>query len=292
MMGGLTPLQGLQVIDNPQPFATPEERSGGPADPRHGQPGEQAEPYPWNLVGGVQYPGHVGPQGFENQILGFDYADDVDPAGMLSQDPTADMTPNTAAGGRITHAAPWPKGVPMDMAPDTVAAQRQASADIHAADTGASRALAYSPTLDARQDNWRDFYDVEPGTSLQQPVPKQVGFAVAGFGSRDRAQSLAGQNSYGFDSSHAHRRYADSPIPGNDMWMKPGGRPMMKTVAGYPNRFPNGSNSPFTGDDTGASFGQYGAVLDTLPGEYQAPPEPALAKPVYDSSESPSVDLW
>jgi hypothetical protein len=238
----------------------------------------------------------VGPVGVENEILGFDYAEDVDPAGTLQQDPTGDLTPASAGKVGSSHATPWPKGVPMDVQPDSAAARRIESAGIHASDTGADRKLSYDTGLDARQDNWLEYASVDPGATLQVPLARatraQVGTAVAGFGSNDRAQSLREQNQYGYDSAHLHRRVAESSIPGNYMYLEPGDRPLHKSTAGYPNRFPTGPYSPFTGDDTGASFGQYGAVLDDLPGEYQAPPEPALSAPLYSASDGPDEVWW
>jgi hypothetical protein len=291
------PIQGIQAISDPEPFATPEERMGGPADPRHGVPGEQARPYPSEVTQGIYY-GPAGPVGIENQILGFDYAEDVTPAGQLRQDPAADLTPTTAAGGRKTHAAPWPKGVPFDLGkdPDSTAERRGISEGIHSSDTGADRALSYAPTLDARQDNWIEYASVTPGTTLQEPVARatraQVGIVAGTFTSHDRVQSLRQQNEYGFDSAHLHRRVAQSPIPGNYDMLRPGSRPMLKRVAGYPGARGTGGESPFTGDRYGEAFGTYGAVLSDLPGEYVPPPAPALSSPVYSADESPGVELY
>ena len=45
---GLTPLTTAPpVYVNDSPDATPEQRYGGPADPRHAVPGEQSRPYLW-----------------------------------------------------------------------------------------------------------------------------------------------------------------------------------------------------------------------------------------------------
>lgn len=296
----VAPLQGLQaipVISDPQPEATPEERYGGTADPRHGVPGEAAEPYPWNLNQGVQF-GHVGPLGVENELLGFDDMEHVDPAGQLQQDPTSDLTPATAAGGRKTHAAPWPKGVPLADSPDENAARRQESLGIHSSDTGGDRNAMAVPTMAAQQDNWIEYESVTPGTTLQQPVARvtraQAGIAPGGFAGRanDRVQSLAKQNDYGFDSAHLYRRVAQSPIPGNFDMLRPGSRPMLKRVAGYPGPRGTGGQSPFAGDTYTQPFDTNGAILQNLPGEYLAPPEPALAAPIYSADESPGVELF
>jgi hypothetical protein len=297
MVQPLQGIQAIQVISDPEPFATPEERMGGTADPRHAIPGEQSEPNPGFVTQGIYY-GHPAPSSIEDHLLGYDPALAVDPAGTLRQDPTADLTPTTAAGGRKTHAAPWPKGVPFDLGsdPGVTGDRRQESAGIHSSDTGADRRLSYSPTLDAQQDNWIEYASVTPGTTLQRPVARatgaQVGIVAGTHTSHDRAQSLREQNEYGFDSAHLHRRVAQSPIPGNYDMLKPGSRPMVKRVAGYPGARGTGGESPFTGDSYGASFGTYGAILSDLPGEYVTPPEPALAAPVYSADESPGVDLF
>jgi hypothetical protein len=106
------------------------------------------------------------------------------------------------------------------------------------------------------------------------------------WGTRDRVQSMARQNEFGFDSSHRHRRYADAPIPGNYMWLRPGGRPLQKTLAG-PARPAIGPESPFSGDDLGFTFGIDGAVLQNVPTEYVSPAQPKLAAPMaYDDNDA------
>jgi len=277
-MAGPAPIQGIQVLSNPEPELTPEQRYGGTADPRHSSIGEVARPYSWEGV----YEGSHGPYGLDNQLLGVEICSFA--AGDLGQDPTADLTPRT-------HAAPWPKGVPQSPHPEAQAEWRDQENSIHASNTGVSRRMLYSPTLHAQQDNWQGFYEVAPGTSAQDPnVPKQVGFAVGGWGSRDRSQSLAGQNQYGFDSAHSMRRYAAGSIPGNYMWMRPGGRPMFKTLAGS-GQLPTGSDSPFYGQDASAAFGVQGGILTDLPYEYATPPIPAVASAAPNQAPA-EIALW
>src|SRR5258706_7500 len=119
---GLTGLAGYQVQIDADSQATPEQRSGGPADPRHGNWGEKATPYPWESS--LEMGGSHGPYGPENQMLGDDdwfYT----PAGDATQDPTLDVTPDT-------RAAPKPKGIlsgPIPGAmPDDIANQLEQSA--------------------------------------------------------------------------------------------------------------------------------------------------------------------
>jgi len=86
------------------------------------------------------------------------------------------------------------------------------------------------------------------------------------------------------------RRFATGSIPGNYMWLKPGGRPLYKTMAG-PARPAVGENSPFAGQDPTLAFGTLGGILTDLPAEYEAPPQPALAQAMPDVSV-PEIGLW
>lgn len=275
-------LQGLQPLEgyvNPDPEATPEERLGEPADPRHGE--LTGGPYPWEAFPGEPH----GPYGLDNQLIGgADIVLLADPAGQLAQDPTADLQP-------VTHAAPWPKGIPQGVGPDETADWNAQLAGIHAENFGADRAVLYDPGSDPVQDNWRDFYDVDPGQSVQDPsVPGQVKASAGGWGNTDRVQSFAKQNEYGFDSAHLHRRYAAGSIPGNYMWMRPGSRPMVVDIPGTAVT-PVGPDSPFYGQDPSIPFNTQGAALTVLPAEYQAPPDPALAA-TFPAEGTPGVDLW
>jgi len=280
-IGGVQPLTGLQGWVNPTPEATPEERLGGPADTRHGKPlAYDASPqYPWQAFPDEPH----GPYGIENQLLGMDIVSYETPAGYLAQDPTGDEQP-------LTNAAPWPRGIAQSVLPDEVAPKRQESADIHASNMGQSRRVLYSPSMLPHNDTWEAFYEVEPGSTEQVPIPKQIQTGVGGFGSTDRTQSMANQNEYGFDAAHSHRRYATGGIPGNRMWMEPGGRPMVKSIPGTAN-VPVGTDSPFAGQDPMQTFDIQGSVLQTLPTQYEAPPDPSLASD-YSGSQSPADVSW
>lgn len=270
---GLSAIAGYQVMIDEQSQATPEERYGGTADPKHAQIGETAKPYSWESKA-TQASG-LTPKGPENQLIG-DPGYLMESAGMPGDDPYFDNTP-------ARRAAPWPKGIlsgPVDgVSPDAISDQLQQSAAIHGIKSGASRKFTLTELGDAQQDEWNDFYEYNPGTTLNEAPNRQA--ASGGsfmYGSRDRVTSLARQNSYGFDSAHMHRRYASGPIPGNTMWMRPGGRPLAKTLAG-PARPPIGLASPFAGQDLGATFGIDGAMLQNVPTEYVPVPQPALASP-------------
>lgn len=265
----LTGLMGIEgfIVTNPE--ATPEQIHGGTVDPKHAKWGEVAQPYPWQMT---QYgPSYHGPYGPQNGLL----EDEIDgtaalAAGTLDDDPTADKVPYYG------HAAPWPKNNTGDgsVSPDNTEKQRRQSRAIHGVNLGASMKFLYEPTLEANNDQWRDFINVDAGTSIQPAgVPPQVGIAVGGFGSRDRVNSLAKQNQYGFDSAHMHRRWAVGSIPGNYMWMKPASRPMVRSMTGI-RHFPTADDSPFAGDDATMAYGLQGAILTQPPSEYVAPPQP------------------
>ncbi|MEU9022342.1 hypothetical protein [Actinomadura sp. NPDC048394] len=278
---GLQPTFGSVIL---QPEATAEERLGDPADPRHGQQlvaPLTATGYPWEVLSGVVGP--KGPYGAEAQLVGTTEGWPA-PAGNEGQDPTADLTPET-------HAAPWPKGVEQNEGPDAVARQLEQSASIHASNLGASRRIL--TRIPALQDDWREDYAVDPGATIQDPgMPGQLKASAGGWGTTDRVSSFARQNGFGFDAAHLHRRYAAGSIPGNYMWMKPGGRPMVTSQPG-PARPPIGENSPFTGQDTTVSFGVQGAVLQQDAVQYESPPEPYIA-PDYGpaAADQAPVSWW
>lgn len=276
---GLAGITGF-VIQNAE--ASPEAVHGGFVDPKHAEWGETDRPYPWeNYTFGT---GPHGPYGLENQLLGTDNAPEnrTFPAGQLVQDPTADLTPSN-------HAAPYPREGPLSgngsCDPDDTTRQLLQSAWIHGTRMGSGRRRLYDPTMHALNDSWTDFYELNPGASTQMPITPQVGNASGGWGSTDREQNaLTRQNTYGFDSAHMHRRYATGAIPGNYMWLQPGSRPLVRTFTGGPVNFPIGQDSPFTGDNPGATFGYQGVVLVNTPTQYSPVPEPNVVPMAWDSS--------
>lgn len=281
------PLTGLAGWVDPHPEATAAQRSGGIADPRHGVVGKGG-PYAYE----GRHPGEMhGPYGTDDDLLGFDFSVHVMPAGRVGQDPTATLQPKT-------HAAPWPKGMPMAVTPDGTEHWRNQENRIHASDTGGARAAEFTPSTNPKQDDWIELLDTTPGvqaTAGQDPnVPDQLkGASPTGWGNRDRIQSFAKQNQYGFDSAHMHRRYAavgSGAFPGNYMWMRPGGRPMVKSTPGT-GIIPTGVDSPFHGQDAGQPYDTQGAVLQVLPAAYTPPPDPQLAAS-YPMEEAPTVDLY
>jgi hypothetical protein len=281
---GVGPVTGF---NNPEPEAPPEIVHGGPADPFHGQWGEAAQPYSWQSQL-TNYTGHSGPYGPENEFLGDENALVGMEAGQEGHDPYGDLTPHYghAAPMNVTLSGALPSQY------DAVNAQLVQGAENRSVNLGASRKYTTDELGDAQQDNWAQIWDVSDEPGKYPPGTPQTGYAQFGFGTNDRpVNPLRKVNSFGFNEGHHHRRFAVGSIPGNYMWMRPAGRPLIKTVAG-PARPATGENSPFTGDDLGASFGIQGAVLVEVPTEYQPPPSPTLVAPVNYDEPSPSIPLW
>lgn len=274
---GLSGLAGYQVVVDENNQATPEERMGGTVDPAHAD--YLAQP---NIPRGSRMGPQAGPYGPDNQLLS-DEEWFWEPGGIPRQDPDFDYTPDT-------HAGPWPKGIASgpnlgDVGPDATAMRRAQSAQLHGMGTNADKRWEHSRS-EALNDEWTTVDQVNPGHSDLADVPNQMKSAGFQWGTRDRTQSFARQNEFGFDSAHQYRRIATGSIPGNYMWMKPGGRPMAKGLPG-PARPPIGPDSPFAGQDLGQSFSIDGAVLQNVPTEYVAPPQPRLASaPSVDTNES------
>lgn len=267
---GLTAISGLQTIVDENSQATPEERMGGPADPAHAN--ALAEPY---IPRGAQLGTQHGPYGPENQLLSDEYWF-FEAGGIPDQDPTYDHTPSHRAG-------PWPKGIASgpnlgDVNPDATAMRLEQSYRLHSVDTGAQSRIQVDKAY-ALNDTWETVEQNNPGSDTLAQIPRQAMSGVNGWGTRDRRQSMALQNEFDFDTAHQHRRYATGSIPGNTMWMKPGGRPLVKSLAG-PARPPIGVDSPFTGQDLGEAFSYDGAILQNVPSEYVPPPTPNLSAAV------------
>lgn len=283
-MAALTGLQPVTGWTEQHPEATAEQRLGGPANPAHARPEwASPEPMPWELTAWAMTPASPVidpglPGAAEPPVL---------PAGIGTiGTPYYDATPYG------THAAPWPKGVETSVGPDATARQLEQSRAIHADGMGAAKVKMRQ--IDALNDTWEQVWN--PGaesSTLQQHVPQQVAMSVGGGGSTDRASNPAGVNEFDFQNAHLQRRWATGSIPGNYMWMRPGGRPMVHTVLG-PARPPTGAVSPFTGQDLAASYGTQGAVLTTPAAGYSPPPQPYTAPPLPQqaAAEPGPVMLW
>jgi hypothetical protein len=272
---GLSGLAGYQNVIDEDSQATPEERMGGTADPSHAK--FLAEDH---IRRGAQIGEPIGPYGPDNQMLG-DESWFFEPGGEATQDPYYDHTPSNRAG-------PWPKGIlsgPVGgVGPDDTARKLSQLAALHGIDTNADKKS--QTQLEALNDDWQEIDQLNPGDSIQVRLPKQMMSSGFGWGTRDRVQSMAAQNEFGFDQTHQHRRWANGGIPGNTMWLRPGGRPLVKSMPG-PARPAIGPDSPFAGQDLGQTFNINGAILQNVPQEYTPPPTPSLSTaPVVSENDS------
>jgi hypothetical protein len=264
-LSGLSAIAGYQVQIDTDSQATPEQRSGDVADPDHGKYLAESP-----IPRGSRMGEPIGPYGPDNQMLD-DESWLFTPGGNPNQDPQFDHTP-------LNHAGPWPKGIQSgpvgDVGPDATARKLTQLSALHGFDLNgdAQSNLTRETPLN---DEWVEINQLNPGHTELSDLPKQSKSSGFGWGTRDRTQSMAAQNSFGFDQTHQHRRWAIGNIPGNFQWMRPGGRPMVKGLPG-PARPPIGKDSPFTGQDLGQSFSADGAVLQNVPSEYVAPPQPSL----------------
>lgn len=297
MAGQITGLQGLagiNAISEPEStaFATPEQRQGGTADPYHGHVGQQAQPYPWQSQM-VQAGGH-GPYGPENQLLDDPEYWFLESAGTLSDDPYIDRNaPNLSRSHgsvkNVGNSGPAPSQY------EAINRQLDQMGN-KSSNLGTSLGMQTNNLGLAQQDNWNEIWEVDNGSSDEPAQGKAYTHSSFGFGNNDRLVNAdAKRNQYGFDSKHMHRRFAMSAIPGNHMWMRPGGRPLFKTMAG-PARPPIGQNSAFTGQDIGFPFSyDTGAVLQDIPNQYVPPPSPNITQnaATYDNPYgTDSVELW
>ena len=263
---GLSGLAGYQTQIDEDSQASPEERMGGTADPSHSK--YLAEDH---IRRGSQLGEPRGPYGPDNQMLG-DESWFWEPGGEEWQDPTFDHAPSNRAG-------PFPKGIlsgPVSNGgPDDTADRLIQSYKLHSIDTNTDARLQTSNRY-VQNDDWTEIDQLNPGNSDLAKLPKQSQSSGYGWGTRDVIQSMGAINGYGFDSTHQHRRWATGGIPGNTMWLKPGGRPMVKSLPG-PARPAIGPDSPFAGQDLGMAFDINGAILQNVPPEYTPPAQPNLS---------------
>lgn len=290
-VSGLNALAGYNAITNQTPFASPEERMGGTANPFHSHVGEIAVPYSWQsqAVPGAK----PGPKGTENQLLA-DPLWFLESAGTPDEDPLFDynmpsLTRSHASVHNITNSGPLPS--------QAGAIDRQTiQMNNKLSDLGTSRNMSHDQQGDAQQDNWQELWEVNPGHSDMPEITRQVAFQANGYGVNDAPSNAYHKaNQFDLGSKHQHRRYAWNTIPGNYMWLRPGGRPLFKSIAG-PARPPIGENSQFTGQDIGFAFSyDTGAVLLDTPQEYIPPPSPNVQTitPQYaNPMGTDPIDMW
>lgn len=274
---GLGGSQAYRLVMNPE--APPDVMHGGPVKQRHSDPGEQTHPYPWE-----EFAGPHGPYGpAEIGLLSDSPESRTFPAGTIEQDPTGDRTPYD------THGGPTIRGVETSPDPENNARVLIQSYEAHGVRTGAAdKARASSNPL---EDQWDGFYSVVPGEDILPNVPGPVSGQAGGFGSNDHTNNTyAKRNQFGIHASHRLRRYARGSIPGNYLWMRPGGRPMVKTLPG-PAR-PAVGEGPFYGQDPTEAYGVEGAILLRPATEYVSPPTVYVTPGVQQATDAPAIDLW
>lgn len=282
-ISGLQPLAGINIIANDAAFATPEQRSGGTADEYHGHIGEQARPYAWESQ--AMPGGSHGPYGPENQLLDDEFWF-IEPAGMPIDNPYYDKnTPNLTRSHGSVHNETVSGPVPSQF--DAINKQT-AQMGNKASNQGTSNKMIHTSLGYAQQDNWQEIWEVNPGSDDLPQVGKPFSHQANGFGVNDAASNVSRKiNLFGLGSKHMHRRYAQSPIPGNYLWLTPRGRPLFKTMAG-PARPPIGKGSQFEGQNIGDAFAyNTGAVLQDTPTEYIPPPSPNIESvtPAYTNDQ-------
>jgi hypothetical protein len=145
---------------------------------------------------------------------------------------------------------------------------------IHAHNTGASLKRLFLTTYGSKQDNWTGFFNPVQGDDIVPNIPGSVSNNAGGYGANDHTNNAYHKaNTYGFNTSHRHRRYATGSIPGNYMWLEPAARPQRRS---FTSQYKFQTSGAFAGDDPGASFNTYGAILTATPPNYNAPPQPNL----------------
>ncbi len=236
-LSGLTGLAGINAIQEDTPFATPEERMGGPAHPYHSHTGEQAVPYSYESLA---VPGaRPGPRGLENQLFDDEYWF-MESAGYPEQDPNFDynMPSLTRSHGSVNNVA---LSGPIPSQYDSICLEIS-QMNNKGSNLGTSKSMSENSLGYINNDHWNEIWEINDGNSDLPQVGKQFSHVASGFGVNDAASNVSRKvNAFGLGSKHMHRRYAQSPIPGNFQWMRPQGRPLFKTIAG-PARPPTAPN--------------------------------------------------
>jgi hypothetical protein len=290
-VSGLNALAGYNAITSRDPFATPEQRMGGPANQYHSHIGEQAVPYSWQsqAVPGAK----PGPRGEENQLLS-DTFWFLEPAGSPEEDTRFDynmpsLTRSHGSVKNVTLSGPIP---------DQYGAVNLQTVQMgnKSSSLGTAQAMQTTTVGDVAQDNWTEIWNVNNGSDDIPPITKQIAFQANGFGVADAPSNAYHKaNQYDLNAKHMHRRYAWNHIPGNYMWMTPTGRPLFKSIPGTA-KPPIGVGSQFEGQDLGFAFSyDTGATLMDTPQEYVPPPSPNILSgtPVYgDPSGTDPIALW
>jgi hypothetical protein len=286
-VAGLAGLQGLDKLVVQPPSEQGElERSGLPADRRHGGP----------LLTGPGYPTSTGPYptGPQGAYTDPNFGEPAEDWCLGAAMPRDNAPPDSYQGGKGNHGGPFPAWA------STYGEQRdgQATSDLqlqsmadHANDFGMGEQRQHIPADDNQGDPGAHYRQTRhlsagQGSDFFGRVPGQ--FAVVGGGDRVTgfAEGPANAN-VSADVGHILRRDQSDGIPFNYQWLGAAHRPMIVRRAGVKNTY-DGPDSPYgtgpAGDETQNMFqGSQGAVM-TDPTPYVPPADPTYGgQPVQPS---------
>lgn len=275
-MAGLAGLQGLSAQTV---YPVPEEnilsRSGGPADPRHGEIQAGAPPYltgPYPAQAGSQ--GAYGPSGLEDPFM------DSWALSEGTRDP--DQSPDG-------HAGPFPApgyGQVRDGAAEW--GIQAEGMDAHAADFGTPAIVAANPQgLEFENATFDQRRFESEGTTVTAGMRVPGTILTGAGGGRDREVLGNGGNPH-FSVAHVQRRDQVDGVPFNFQWMDASQRPFTVRQTGLKNSF-DGPDSPYgaAGDETqNMMLGPDQAAVMTDATAYTAPAAPTVAP------AAPASDSW
>jgi hypothetical protein len=281
-MAGLAGLQGLSP-PNQTIYAVPEEnilsRSGGPADPRHGEDQAGNPPYltgPYPNQAGSQ--GAYGPTGLEDPYLDSWALDAGSPLANPDQSPH-------------THGGPFPSpgyGENKNSeGPPAQWAQQAELAGMHAADFGVGEMIEFNPQgQEYYNANFIRRYAESQGTTKTEGMRIPMTIISGEGGGRDRENLGNGGNPV-FDVAHTGiRRVQTDSVPYNEQWLDAAQRPFTVKKNGYKNTF-DGPDSPYAaaGDEsTNMMLSPNQAAVMTDATAYAPPADPNTAPASSDSA--------
>jgi hypothetical protein len=271
-------LTGLRPVEGFTTYPIAEEnilsRSGGPADPRHGENQAGNPPYltgPYPTAAGEQ--GAYGPSGLEDPFLDSWALG----AGSSASDP--DQSPHS-------HAGPFPSpgyGENRNTGgPPEQVEQQMANAAMHAADFGvAERVIEFNPqgTEYVNASFYRQYAESEGTTkTLGMRVPMTI---LSGEGGGRDIENLGNGGNPVFKVGHiGQRRVQDDGVPYNYQWIDALQRPFSVKRTGEKNTF-DGQDSPYgaAGDETqNMMHSPDQAAVMTDATAYTPPADPSVAQ--------------
>jgi hypothetical protein len=245
------------------------ERSGLPADRRHGGPLLTGPGYPYQTGPYPSSPqGSYGPSGIEGDLGNWCVGADL---------PRADAPPGSRwTGEKGNHGGPFPAwagtyGQSRDG--ETSARLQVDSMADHSADFGMGTQRQNVYGHDFQGAHFRQTYAESAGTTELDPrVPDQIKVTDG----RDRVQGWKRGNAI-FQTGHILRRDQADGVPYNTQWLGAVHRPMTIRRAGYKNTF-DGPDSPYgtAGDESMDMMQTHGdgVSVQSDPTPYTPPADP------------------